>query len=206
LISTNKIDPKTKLPNGEIEHLYHPTPQAPREQLRVVGKWLTCSFQVDSIIAGLLSYPPNLLLLAYTTSTPPPTPSSSQQDFRRPAATRPELRIISPTQDELSSDALSLKDYGRLSPGDYSLHWNARGKCVYVVSPSEVVVGRERSAEDRVEWLLERGRYGDALGVFESVGGGGDVGRWNRKEIGVKYIEHLIEEGTNAVSPINKSL
>jgi len=86
-----------------------------------------------------------------------------------------------------------MKDYQRLQPGDYSLHWNEKGKCVYIVSPSDIVVGRERTAEDRVEWLLERGKYKEALEVFEAATEG--VGKWNRKEIGVKYIEHLIEEG-----------
>src|SRR5205085_8126092 len=97
----------------------------------------------------------------------------------------------------LSSDALSLKDHARLQPSDYSLHWNKKANCVYIVSPSDIVVGRERTAEDRVQWLLERGKYREALEVFESSaeGEGHVVGKWNRKEIGVKYIEHLIEEG-----------
>lgn len=65
------------------------------------------------------------------------------------------------------------------------------------MSPSDIVVGRERTAEDRVQWLLERGKYREALEVFESSaeGEGHVLGKWNRKEIGVKYIEHLIEEG-----------
>jgi hypothetical protein len=151
---------------------------------------------MDSIIAGLLPYPPNILVLSYTSVSPPSTPSSSEVDFRRRTATRPELRIISPDQEELSSDALSLKDFIRLQPGDYSLHWNEKRKCVYIVSPSDIVVGRERTAEDRVQWLLDRGKYREALEVFESSTSKDQaVGKWNRKEIGIKYIEHLIEEG-----------
>ena len=47
-----------------------------------------------------------------------------------------------------------------------------------------------------MQWLLERGKYREALEVFESESGENHtVGKWNRKEIGVKYIEHLIEEG-----------
>jgi len=154
------------------------------------------SFQMDSIIAGLLPYPPNILVLSYTSVSPPSTPSSSEVDFRRKTATRPELRIISPGQEELSSDALSLKDYIRLQPGDYSLHWNDKKKLVYIVSPSDIVVGRERTAEDRVQWLLDRGKYREALDVFEnSVTDNKPLGKWTRKEIGVKYIEHLLEQG-----------
>ena len=155
---------------------------------------------MESIIAGLLPYPPNLIVLSYTSENPPSTPSSSEVDFRRRTASRPEIRVISPTQEELSSDALSLKDYGRLQPGDYSLHWNEPEQCVYIVSPSDIVVGRERTAADRVEWLLERGRYKDALQVFESEKGGNTLGKWTRPEIGVKYIEHLVEEGLLHVS------
>lgn len=154
------------------------------------------SFQMDSIVAGLLHYPPNILVLSYTSVSPQPTPSGSDVDFHRRIATRPELRIISPNQEELSSDALSLKDHARLQPSDYSLQWNEKSKCVYIVSPSDIVVGRARTAEDRVQWLLERGKYREALDVFESESGENHtVGKWNRKEIGVKYIEHLIEEG-----------
>jgi vacuolar protein sorting-associated protein 41 len=148
---------------------------------------------MDSIIAGLLSYPPNILVLSYTSVSPPSTPSSSELDFRRRTATRPELRIISTGQEELSSDALSLKNYARLQPGDYSLHWNDKLNCLYIVSPNDIVVGRNRTVEDRVQWLLDRGRYRDALEVFETQNQ--EVGKWTRKEIGVKYIEHLIEEG-----------
>jgi vacuolar protein sorting-associated protein 41 len=154
---------------------------------------------MDSIIAGLLPYPPNILVLSYTSISTPSTPSSSEVDFHRRTATRPELRIISPDQEELSSDALSLKDFIRLQPGDYSLHWNEKRKCVYIVSPSDIVVGRERTAEDRVQWLLDRGKYREALEVFEtSTSKDQAVGKWNRKEIGLKYIEHLIEEGISS--------
>jgi hypothetical protein len=154
-----------------------------------------CSFQMDSIIAGLLSYPPNILVLSYGSAVTATTPSSSQTDFRRRSAPRPELRIISPEKEELSSDALSVKDFERLQAGDYSLQWNEQGKSVYIVSPSDVVVGRERTTEDRVQWLLDRGKYREAVEVFEATSSSDDVGKWNRKEIGVKYIEHLIEEG-----------
>ena len=156
---------------------------------------------MDSIIAGLLPYPPNILVLSYTSISPPSTPSSSEVDFRRRTATRPELRIISPNQEELSSDALSLKGYERLQPGDYSLAWNEKLKYVYIISPNDIVVGRERTAEDRVQWLLDRGKYREALEVFENNTSSQNqsVGKWNREEIGVKYIEHLIEEGNNPV-------
>jgi hypothetical protein len=154
------------------------------------------SFQLDSIIAGLLNYPPNLLVLSYGSATPTTTPSTSEVDLRRRPSPRPELRIISSDKEELSSDALSLKEYERLQAGDYSLQWNEKSQCVYIVSPSDIVIGWERTAEDRVQWLLDRGKYREALDVFETKSSGGDdVGKWNRKEIGVKYIEHLIEEG-----------
>jgi hypothetical protein len=48
---------------------------------------------------------------------------------------------------------------------------------------------------DRVEWLLGRGRYKDALEVFEGGREGDTLGKWTRREIGVKFIEHLVEEG-----------
>ena len=151
---------------------------------------------MDSIIAGLLPYPPNILVLSYTSVSPPSTPSSSQTDFRRRPATRPELRIISPDSEELSSDALSLKNYARIQPGDYSLHWNEKMKCVFIVSPSDIVIGRERTAEDSVQWLLDRGKYREALEVFETTPSElRSQGNWTRKEIGLKHIEHLIGEG-----------
>ena len=152
---------------------------------------------MESIIAGLLPYPPNIIVLSYTSLTPPSTPSSSDIDFRRREATRPELRIISPDQEELSCDALSLRDFTRLQPGDYSLHWNEKLKCIYVVSPSDIVMGRERTAEDRLQWLLDHGKYREALDVFETSSADNEsVGKWTRKEIGLKYIQHLLDEGT----------
>jgi vacuolar protein sorting-associated protein 41 len=181
-----KTDPTTRSLRGEIQQLFPPPTKRPQ---------LTPSFQMDSIIAGLLPFPPNLIVLSFTTEQPLSRPSSSDSDFHRRMARRPEIRVISPAQEELSSDALSLKDYARLRPGDYSVHWNERAKCVYIVSPGDIVVGRERTAADRVEWLLGRGRYKDALEVFEGGREGDTLGKWTRREIGVKFIEHLVDEG-----------
>ena len=78
---------------------------------------------------------------------------------------------------------------------------------MYIVSPSDIVVGRERTAEDRVQWLLDRGKYREALEVFGSSSEGNvSMGKWTRKEIGVKYIEHLIEQGSPQTTPMRRGL
>lgn len=167
----------------------------------------------------------SLLVLAYS----PPDTSFLTGDERtddraqqaRKAAERPELRIISRAGEELTADALSLTDFWMWGCNDYVLAEVDAGpaggsgggeleKWYAVLSPRDIVLVKPRDRRDRVEWLLERKRYEEALSEAEKIeaqsvpsavageeaGEKGDgVGVVDSVEIGTRYIEHLVGEG-----------
>ena len=160
--------------------------------------------------------PTALLVLAYI---PPPTDFSQEftsdpSQQRRQAADLPELRIISRAGEEVSADVLRINGYERWSCGDYVLCDTAEDASVeekkyFVMSPKDVISIRPRDAKDHVAWLVERRRYEEALQAVEHMGESGifiegEDGFVDAKEIGRRYIEHLISEG--ALSTYHRSL
>jgi hypothetical protein len=89
-------------------------------------------------------------------------------------AQRPELRILTRSNEEISSDALTIVDYKQYKANDYRLGHMATGTCLahcndddvdvveslfYVVSPRDIVVARPRDLDDHLSWLMERKKY-----------------------------------------------
>ncbi|BGP22319.1 vacuolar protein sorting VPS41 [Rhodotorula toruloides] len=152
-------------------------------------------FQVDCMISGIAPYGKNgdMLVLAYTTEDDDEEADDSTAQ-RRKAGSRPELRIISPGGEELSSDAISLRNYDRFQCRDYSLCPSADGQSFLVVSPEDIVVAQTRDESDHIVWLMEMQRYGEALQAMEKSGLG-TVGGFDVTDVGKKYLEFLVEEG-----------
>lgn len=159
--------------------------------------------------------PTSLLILAYS---PPDTSFLSGNEMTedrsqqaRKAAERPELRIISRAGEELTADALSLTDFQSWSCNDYVLadvggtDGGDAERCYVVLSPKDVVIVKPRDRRDRVAWLVERKRYEEALDEVEKIGERGVLvqdkdGAVDAKEIGQRYIEHLVSEGIQKYS------
>ncbi|PRQ73281.1 vacuolar assembling protein VPS41 [Rhodotorula toruloides] len=153
-------------------------------------------FQVDCMISGIAPYGKNgdLLVLAYTTEEDEDNEADDSSAQRRKAGSRPELRIISPDGEELSSDAISLRNYDRFQCRDYSLCPSANGQSFLVVSPEDIVVAQTRDESDHIVWLIEMQRYEEALHALEKSGLG-TVGGFDVTDVGKKYLEYLVEEG-----------
>lgn len=145
----------------------------------------------------------SFLVLVYT---PPDTSfmdeaTTDRTQQARKAADRPELRIISRSGEELSSDVLGLSGYQTYGCNDYVLaevpsenefsNSDPATRCYVVLSPKSLVLVRLRDKKDHVTWLVERQRYEEALEVLETMTGE-DV---DAREIGQRYVEHLVEEG-----------
>jgi hypothetical protein len=77
-------------------------------------------------------------------------------------AQRPELRIVSRTNEEVSSDALTILGFERYQPGDYRLDHMAAESLFYVVSPKDVVVAKPRDTDDHIAWLLQNEKCADS--------------------------------------------
>lgn len=160
-------------------------------------------FQVDCMISGIAPYGKNgdLLVLAYTTEEDDDDEAEDLSTQRRKAGSRPELRIISPDGEELSSDAISLRNYDRFQCRDYSLCPSGDGQSFLVVSPEDIVVAQTRDESDHIVWLIEMQRYEEALHALEKSGLG-TVGGFDVTDVGKKYLEFLVEEGESQFPPV----
>ncbi|GAA5979343.1 hypothetical protein JCM10908_002888 [Rhodotorula pacifica] len=155
---------------------------------------VTAILQVDCMISGIASYgrKGDLLVLAYTTEEDYDDEAAGDRDAqRRKSANRPELRIISRDGEELSSDAISLRNYARFQCRDYSLAPTSAADGFLVVSPEDIVVARTRDESDHIAWLIEMQRYDEALKEIERTEEGAGRG-FDVTDVGKKYLEHLI--------------
>jgi hypothetical protein len=131
----------------------------------------------------------------------------------RKAAERPEMRIISRAGEELAADALSITDYQHWGCNDYTVVEVSGSddllaldvdRSYVVMSPRDLVRVLPRDRRDHIAWLVERGRYEEALTDVEKLEAeeaamgsklkGTEV-HLSAQEIGQKYIEHLVQEG-----------
>lgn len=178
-------------------------------------------FQVDCMISGIVDYgKKDYLILAY------PTEEEEEEGvevdpYKRKEGSRPELRIISSEGKELSSDALSLKGFEKFSCRDYSLSLAPppapsptplppTGKKLkplyeptfYITSPKEIIVSKPRDEEDHINWLIEQKQYKNALDALEKTWDGKLVERFDLTEIGRKYLQALVEDGSCPASTV----
>ena len=105
-------------------------------------------------------------------------------------ALRPEMRLLSRRNEELSADALSIVGFENLRTNDYALALApmAAGDggggaaaaaaggddealalppelTAYIVSPTDIVIARSRDWDDRLSWLLQRAQYEEAVAL-----------------------------------------
>ncbi|OLL22208.1 Vacuolar protein sorting-associated protein 41 [Neolecta irregularis DAH-3] len=143
-------------------------------------------FDTDSIVSGILPFGIDLLILSYVEEDADP-------GHERRRAEKPELRLINPSHEEVSGDALGLNDYIRLQPNDLHLCRSYQSNVTFVVSPTDIVSVKARDGIDHVEWLLERERYQDALAAVRQMRS--PPAHLSVREVGVKYMESVYSIG-----------
>ncbi|KAH1225318.1 Vacuolar protein sorting-associated protein 41 [Glycine max] len=154
---------------------------------------------------GLAPFGDALVVLAYI-----PGEEDGDKDFsstapsRQGNAQRPEVRIVTWNNDELSTDALPVHGFEHYRAKDYSLahapfsgssyaggQWAAGDEPLYyIVSLKDVVIAKPRDTEDHISWLLQHGWHEKALAVVESGQGRSEL----LDEVGSRYLDHLIVE------------
>ncbi|GAB5371679.1 hypothetical protein AAMO2058_001600500 [Amorphochlora amoebiformis] len=187
-------------------------------QVETVGKKeimkITSAFRTDYTICGLAPFslqppqPQDLIgLLAYP--RPPPSPSSlsdtkttvksqsKASSLSSPKDTkRPELRVVSSRNSEISSDSLPVKGYEKCGVLDYSLATTTgpgNEALYYIVSPKDIVVARPRDWDDHVTWLINHEMYEEALEAAE--GKQNSLRAHNIFDIRENYLNHLVDIG-----------
>ncbi|KAK8934221.1 hypothetical protein KSP39_PZI014871 [Platanthera zijinensis] len=166
---------------------------------------IVASFQTSYYISGIAPFGDALVVLAYI-----PEEVNGEKDFsstmpsRQGTAQRPEIRIVSWKNEELTTDALPVHGYEHYKAKDYALahapftgssyaggQWAAGDEPLYyIVSPKDVVIARPRDAEDHIAWLLEHGFHEKALAAVEAGQGRTEL----LDEVGSRYLDYLIVE------------
>lgn len=193
-IKTNQ----SRAANGTVKHVS--MSMSNMNQVDIVA-----SFQTSYFISGIAPFGDSLVVLAYI-----PGEEDGEKEFsssvpsRQGNAQRPEVRIVTWNNDELSTDALPVHGFEHYKAKDYSLahapfsgssyaggQW-AEGDepLYYIVSPKDVVIAKPRDAEDHIAWLLQHGWHEKALAAVEAGQGRSEL----LDEVGSRYLDHLIVE------------
>jgi hypothetical protein len=89
-----------------------------------------------------------------TPNTQHPTTPTTQHPAARQvvAAQRPELRIATMKNDEVCSDALSIRGFEAYRANDYHLEFLPTDNHFYIVSPKDIVVAKPCDLDDHITW------------------------------------------------------
>ncbi|MBW0462781.1 hypothetical protein O181_002496 [Austropuccinia psidii MF-1] len=182
-------------------------------------------FQVDCIISGIGAWQvggsESIAILAHTSESEesenesettarhsleePPTDFTAPRSSKRKPAHRPELRIISLSGEETSSDALNINSFQRYQPNDYCLcllpppsagtqNKKPLSESLYVMSPKDLILVELRNRSDHISWMIDHQDYLGAMREVEEAGLAGAHG-YSLSEIGQKYLDHLVGQG-----------
>ncbi|MCO5553723.1 hypothetical protein L7F22_007249 [Adiantum nelumboides] len=144
---------------------------------------IVSTFQTQYHISGIAPYEDALVILAYLPEKEAKLPDSPDGvPSRQLHAQRPEVRIVSWKNEELTRDALPIHGYEHYKVKDYFLahapfsgsssaggQWTDGDEPLYyIVSPKDVVIARPRDADDHVNWLLEHNWHEKALAAVHA--------------------------------------
>jgi len=168
-------------------------------------------FQTDYFICGIAPFEGYLVILAYMEDA---ADSNDPKAVSKKVAQRPEMRIVTYKNEDISSDALPVNGFEVCQANDYRLgtcvvtdsvqteytnermnllEYIASDNLFYVVSPKDIVLARPRDLDDHISWLLDRLRYDEALAAAEK--NEAQLTTHKVLDIGQKYIQHLINIG-----------
>lgn len=141
------------------------------------------TFPTDFYICGIGPLNDNLVILGY-----------AKELDSRGKAQRPQLYIVDPGNEdyiEICTDSLSLRGYEEYKCNDYHLECLIEENRFFIVSPKDIVVASPYDADDRIQWLIEHGKYEaamDAVIKFE----GKSLKKHNLFQVGRAYLDHLL--------------
>ena len=109
---------------------------------------------------------------------------------------KPELRTVTRSGEELSTDGLPIKNFEKYRAMDYRLDYLPAEWLFFLVAPSEIIVAKPRDLDDHVAWLMQQGRYSEALAAARE--GAAQLHTHSVTAIGEQYLEHLLTTEHNA--------
>lgn len=150
---------------------------------------LVAMFTTDFYISGLASFNDDLVLVAYVEE-------EIEGDDGKPGvveAERPELRITTLRNEEICSDALSIRGFKAYQPNDYALEMLSDENFFYIVSPKDIVVAKPCDLDDHITWLHTRGEFEEAMKAAE--GKEAQLRTHDMLTIRQKYLADLVGQG-----------
>ncbi|XP_017798628.1 PREDICTED: vacuolar protein sorting-associated protein 41 homolog [Habropoda laboriosa] len=141
------------------------------------------TFQVDFYISGIAPLENQLVLLGCVKEL---DPNGNRQ--------RPTLHVVKPMFEDFSivcANSLTLRGYKEYSCNDYHLDCLKEENRFFIVSPKDIVVASLYDADDRIEWLLNREKFEQALEAV-TVNNGKDCKKYTLVSVGREYLDHLL--------------
>ena len=110
---------------------------------------------------------------------------------------KPRILVVEPKKGDgnfnaVSTDLLQIRGHEHLSPKDYSLHYLLDDQFFFIVSPKDVVIGKPRDVDDRIDWLMDKNNFAEALNVAEKSCK--VIKRHQKLNVGLKFLDHLLEQ------------
>ncbi|XP_050089109.1 vacuolar protein sorting-associated protein 41 homolog [Anopheles aquasalis] len=139
------------------------------------------TFQTDFYICGIAPLESNqLVILGY----------SKDRDSETNKALRPILCVLQYNASdyiEICTDSLSMRGYEEYKCDDYHLDCLIDENQYFIVSPKDVVVANLYETDDRVQWLIEHGKFEQAMEVITKHGG-----KYSLITVARLYLDHLL--------------
>ncbi|KAJ3440583.1 vacuolar protein sorting-associated protein 41 [Anaeramoeba flamelloides] len=102
----------------------------------------------------------------------------------------PNIRVFSrPNFEEMFTESLKIEQYEKYSYIDYQLE-NSK-KTFYIISPNEIIKGREREPDERIKWFIERERYEDALTIGQQFPK--RIKKYTIKKLGLLLLDYYFQ-------------
>ncbi|KAG7210413.1 hypothetical protein KM043_011945 [Ampulex compressa] len=144
------------------------------------------TFQVDFYISGIAPLENQLVLLGCLKEL---DESGKSQ--------RPTLHVVEPKYQDFTvvcTTFLTLRGYKEYSCNDYHLDCLKEENRFFIVSPKDIVVASPYDADDRIQWLLSRGKFEQALEAV-TTNNGKDCKKHTLVNVGRVYLDHLLACG-----------
>uniref|UniRef100_A0A182IX16 Uncharacterized protein n=1 Tax=Anopheles atroparvus TaxID=41427 RepID=A0A182IX16_ANOAO len=139
------------------------------------------TFQTDFYICGIAPLETvQLVVLGY----------SKERDSETNKALRPIICVLQYNASdyiEICTDSLSMRGYEEYKCDDYHLDCLIDENQYFIVSPKDVIVANLYETDDRVQWLIEHGKFEQAMDVITKHGG-----KYSLITVARLYLDHLL--------------
>lgn len=143
------------------------------------------TFQTEFYISGIAPLDHQLVLLGF-----PKELDSNKKSLR------PQLYIVEYRDNDyvdICTDSLSLRGYEEYTVNDYHLNVLIEENRFFIVAPKDVVVASPYDLDDRIQWLIQHGKFEDALNAITQSSGTRDA-KYTVESVGIAYLDHLLSK------------